>query len=273
MEQQHIGAPKLMEFPHLSDPHRALMVHLITSIETRLSSQLLPSAVPPDVQYYQNQTGASQGTLHIRSGLPSSLIDFYLASWLHLELPNGGALNITNVQGYLKPSTDAPHFQFELVQCSPSFFIFFLDITPRKDLVLHPDYLEIFYQNTKLEEIRQKLDKLPETRPYFSSSLYFRGVVSPTGILVGIEGEAERMVEIIRDYVAPASKEVLEMWLEKCARDVREVAEHERGVLRTRDLLIKTKAIEMDLSSSMPRQFGQEVADRVLAVIRKAFNS
>ncbi len=202
-------------------------------------------------------------------------IDCILASWLHLEQPTG-AFDITNIAGYLKSSTDVPHFQFELVQCSPTYFILFLDLIPRKDIVLHPDYLKTYYEDTKIEALRQRLDQLSEVKPYFSSSLYFRCVVSPTGILVSIkceDGGTERVEEIIREHVGPISNEIMGIWMDMCIGKGVEVGETERAVLEKRDTLIKSKAIEMDLSSSMPKQFGQEVADRVLRVIKSAFKT
>lgn len=265
-----------MEFPHLSESHRDTMVEFISALENRLGSHLLPCSVPPDVEYYQNETGTSQGTLYVRSGIDSSPIDFILASWLYLEQPTGGAFNITNIAGYLKSSTDVPHFQFELVQCSPNYFILFLDLLPRKDIVLHPDYLKTFYEGTQLEALRQRLDRVPEVQPYFSSSLYFRHVISPTGILVSIKSEdggLERVEEIIREHVSPISTEVLGIWMDMCVNGGEEVVGNERTVLEKRDKLIKSKAIDMDLSSSMPKQFGQEVADRVLRVIKNVFKT
>lgn len=249
------------------------MVGLISAVENRLGAHLLPSAVPSDVEYYQNESGTSQGTLSIRCGIDSSPIDFILASWLHLEQATG-AFEITNIAGYLNSSTDVPHFQFELVQCSPTYFILFLDLIPRKDIVLHPDYLKTFYEDTQLESCRQRLDRLPEVQPYFSSSLYFRRVVSPTGILVSIkcdDGRTERIEEIIREHVNPIANEVAGIWMDMCIAGGREVSEMERAELEKRDSLIKRKAIDMDLSSSMPKQFGEEVAGRVLRVIRNAY--
>lgn len=266
-----------MEFPHLLASHRDLMVGLVSVVDTRLSSHLLPSSVsvPPDVEYYESPTGASQGTLCINRGFDSSPIDFVLVSWLHLALPNGAAMDVTNIQGYLKSTTDAPHFQFELVQCNPTFFIFFLDFTPRKDLVLHPEYLKTFYEDTQLEARRKQLEsQVPESSPYFSSSLYFRNVVSPTGILVGIKCEddsAERVEEIIKTHISPVANEVLEIWIESCVGRGVTTGEDERAALEKRDCMIKSRAVDMDLSSSMPTQFGQEVADRVLGVIRQIF--
>lgn len=76
MDQQMRGS-KLMEFPHLLDPHRDTMVSLISAVENRLGSHLLPSSVPPDVEYYQNETGTSQGTLSVRCGIDSSPVRLY----------------------------------------------------------------------------------------------------------------------------------------------------------------------------------------------------
>ncbi|KAE7999610.1 hypothetical protein FH972_004018 [Carpinus fangiana] len=278
MGQQPRAGSKLMEFPHLLDPHRDTMLSLISAVESRLGSHLLPSSVPPDVEYYQNESGTSQGTLCVRCGIDSSPVDFILASWLHLEQPTGGgALDITNIAGYLKSSTDVPHFQFELVQCSPTYFILFLDLIPRRDTVRHPDYLKTFYEDTQLEARRKRLVQLPEVQPYFSSSLYFRGVVSPTGILVSIkceEGGRERVEEIIREHIGPISNEVAGIWMDMCVGEGGgEVREAERAELEKRDSFIKSKAIEMDLSSSLPKQFGQEVADRVLRVIKSVYKT
>jgi red chlorophyll catabolite reductase len=272
---------RLMEFPHLIVPHKEVMVSLISKLETRLDSQLLPcsATVPPDVEYYQNLTGSSQGTLSIRRGIPSSPIDFILASWLKLALPNGSSMNITNLQGYLKPSTDAPHFQFELAQCSDTFFILFLDLIPRKDLVLHQEYLKTFYKNNNLESLRQKLAKVHEIKPYFSSSLNLRRATSPTASLVSFrcdkdKGGIERVEEIIRDEIGPVAIELLELWMEKCVLDEgrKNLSGEEKSALEKRDGIIKSNAIEMDLSNSMPLQFGDEVANKVLSVIRGAFN-
>ncbi|KAJ6419893.1 hypothetical protein OIU84_029920 [Salix udensis] len=247
MEQPMRGRA-LMEFPHLLAPHKDLMVGLISALDKRLHRHLLPSSatVPPDAEYYQNQSGASQGSLCINRGVDSSPIDFILASWLHLSSPTGGAMNITNIQGYLKSSTDAPHFSIRA--------------------------------DSQLEALRKQLcTQVLEAKPYFSSSLYFRNVVSPTGIVVSITcedgGTAGRAEEIIRDIIEPIANEVLEIWMDSCVcKGGRTTAgENERDQLEKRDRMIKSRAIEMDLSSSMPIQFGQEVADRVLGIIRGVF--
>lgn len=68
------SSSKLKEFPHLSSSQRALMADLINAIEDRFEDRLLPCTLPPDVEYYQNQSGTSEGALLIRSGSPDSSV-------------------------------------------------------------------------------------------------------------------------------------------------------------------------------------------------------
>ena len=76
MDAHNQGSNKFREFPFVSTPQRNLMVGLVSTLENRLHSQLLPCTLPPDVQHYQNQSGAAQATLHIRSGQADSPVIF-----------------------------------------------------------------------------------------------------------------------------------------------------------------------------------------------------
>ncbi|CAK9166498.1 unnamed protein product [Ilex paraguariensis] len=200
-------------------------------------------------------------------------MDYILGSWIHSNLPSGEALDITSLSAYLNPLTDAPNFLIELIQRRPTSMVLILDLPPRRELVLHPDYLKAFYEDTQLDRHRQFFEKLPEVQPYFSSSLYVRCALSPTAIIVLINGEnSEHMEEIVRDHVSPVAKEVLGVWLELCACGERQVGETDRAYLEKRGQMTKRKTLEVDLGSSFPRLFGQEIADRVLGVLREVFN-
>ncbi|CAI0553604.1 unnamed protein product [Linum tenue] len=269
------GRRKFMDFPFAAGPIRDAMVDLVSTVENRLASHLLPPALPPDVQYCRNDPGTAHASLHIRSGHNSSPVDFILGSWLHCKLPTGnGSLNITSLSAYLNTSTDAPNLLIELIQSSPDSLIFILDLPPRKDPVFHPEYLQEFYEETKLDSHRQVLEKLPEVRPYFSSSLYLRSILSPTAIIVRIDGgeQAGRVEEIVKECVHPVAKEVVGIWLEKCAMEKRELGEDELTCLKKRDGLIKSKTIEIDLGSNFPRLFGPEVSERLLGAVRVYYN-
>ncbi|KAH7510667.1 hypothetical protein FEM48_ZijujUnG0101800 [Ziziphus jujuba var. spinosa] len=167
----------IMEFPYVSPPHRNLMVDLLSTVETRLDSHLLPSSLPPDVQSFQNRSGTAHGSPHqIRPRLLPG-------SWLHSELPTRGAINITSLSSYLSSTTDAPNFFIDIIQSSPTSLILILDLPPRKDLAFHPDYLQTFYEDTKLDAPRQTLERIPEVKPYFSSSLWIRSFFPPLQLL------------------------------------------------------------------------------------------
>lgn len=193
---------------------------------------------------------------------------------MHSKLPTGGSLNITSFSAYLNSLNDAPNFVFELIRSSPTMLILVLDLPPRKDLILWPDYLKTFYEDTELDKHRQALETLPEVQPYITSSLFIRAVASPTAIFVRIQTEddgGERLDEIIRDHIDPISKQVLGIWLDHCATAKREVGQVERDYLRKRDGVIRNKTIEVDLGSSFPRLFGSEVANRILEAIKEYF--
>jgi red chlorophyll catabolite reductase len=55
------GRTKFKAFPYVSAPDRNLMVDLVSTVENRLDSQLLPCTLPPDVQYYQYQNQSGTG--------------------------------------------------------------------------------------------------------------------------------------------------------------------------------------------------------------------
>ncbi|KAF2586198.1 hypothetical protein F2Q70_00033814 [Brassica cretica] len=157
---------KFMEFPYVSPSRRELMADLMSTLEDRLHSQLLPCSLPTDVRNFKNPNGSAEASLHIRSGEKSSPIDFVIGSWIHVKIPTGVSLNITSISAFLNSSTEAPNFVVELIQSSPTSLVLILDLPHRKDLVRHPDYLQTFYQDTALDTHRQSLLKLPEIKPY-----------------------------------------------------------------------------------------------------------
>ncbi|KAF6144002.1 hypothetical protein GIB67_017610 [Kingdonia uniflora] len=265
-----------MDFPHISTTHRNLMVELVSTMETRLATELLPSSLPADVQYYQNESGSAQGTLHIQTGIETSMVDFILGSWLHCGMPTGSSLDITTLTAYLNSKTDAPRFLIEFLQSSPTSMIIILDLPPRKDPVLHLNYLNTFYVDTQLDKQRQLLlNKVPEAQPYFPTSLYIRCALSPVSVSILINCDSqERMDEIIRDNVGPVAKELLEVWLNQCARGgTIELGELDKADLEKRDHLIKKMTVEIDLSSSLPRLFGPDVAGKVIGSIQQVFKT
>lgn len=109
-------------------------------------------------------------------------IDFVLGSWLNCTLPFG-TLNIATLIAMLGAEADSPHLLCEFIQSGPESLVLVLDLLPRKDLVLEPEYLARFYETSKLESVRQTFEKHPQTQPYLTTAMYVRSVVSPTALL------------------------------------------------------------------------------------------
>jgi red chlorophyll catabolite reductase len=196
-----------------------------------------------------------------------------MQSSLHCKVPNG-AIDITSILMFLNASTDSPHFLMELIQGSPTSIVMILDLLPRKDLALHPDYLQKYYENTQLDKQRGKIYELPQTRPYISPSLFVRSAISPTAISVHIDcgqGGEGALEEIVRSQLALVAKEVLQIWLDSCADSTTDMEETQRKCLVKRDKTVRSKSIEVDLTANLPRMFDLDVSSRVIAEIRKAF--
>lgn len=265
-----MDAARWVEFPKLSAAGKHLMETVADTMSRDLGDALLPSQTAPDVTSFQSGTGA--GSVTLRAGREGSKIDFVLGSWLSCALPFG-ELNIATLVAILGPEADAPHLLFEFIQSGPGSLVLVLDLLPRKDLVVDPEYLARFYENSSpLEALRQSFEKHPQTQPYLTSALYVRSVVSPTALLYKVSGEgAEGGLDgVIAELVEPAAVQVVETWVD-CYRNVGKdlACGEEMEHMRKRDELIKSKGVEVDLSTNLPRLFGQEITDRVVAAFRK----
>ncbi|KAF7815993.1 red chlorophyll catabolite reductase, chloroplastic [Senna tora] len=268
---------KFLEYPFASEAHKKVMVDLVLDLENGLQNHLLPSTLPPLLQYYTNHSGSVQASFRVRQGLTESPIDLIWGSWVHYEPPNGTCLEITSFTVYLNSSNDAPHFVIDLIRHSPTMLVVILDLLPRKDLTLHPQYLKTFYEDTQLDIHRQAFEKLAEAEPYVSPSLYMRTTVSPTAILFRIETEGrggeERLEEIIRSHLDPISKQVLKTWFENCVNYSGERDEEERECVRRRDQICRRKNLDIDLAPSFVQLFGEEDGNRMMACLKDYFFS
>ncbi|MCO5558437.1 hypothetical protein L7F22_012020 [Adiantum nelumboides] len=180
----------------------------------------------------------------------------------------------------LGPEIDAPHFMFEFIQNDNNSVVLLLDLLPRKDVVLDPDYLKRYYEDTGLEKLRKGLEKIPQSKVYVPSSLYVRSVVSPTALLYKFKsleqssghanvGNLDDLDILVKEIVHPTAKEVLFKWFNAFRNKGKKVGGEASRKLMERDIQIKEKGIEIDLSSNMPRLFGHEITNRVIQAYRK----
>ncbi|KAF3780857.1 Red chlorophyll catabolite reductase [Nymphaea thermarum] len=207
----------------LPPAQRTLMESLLITLDAQLGPQLNPCLTPSDVRYFKNQEGTCHGSVNLRSGTQNSKVRYILASWLHCELPFG-LLDSTTIICMLNTNTYAPHFLLEIIQNSPTSAVLLIDLLPRRDLVLHPDYLKQFYEDTQLDLQRQKLEKLGLVQPYISPFLSIRTLFSPSAILTKlncegqlVDGKTCSVEELIDQTLGKVVKEIMSIWLEQCA--------------------------------------------------------
>ncbi|KAL0377715.1 UNVERIFIED_CONTAM: Red chlorophyll catabolite reductase, chloroplastic [Sesamum radiatum] len=241
---------------------------------------VLPSCSAPSSRLSVSKTRSSGLSASMDSGdeLRARLMEFPYVSGPHRDLMVELLSSVeTRLGSSLQPCTLPPDVRYFGNPAGTAYASIHLrpGLPSSQDLILHPDHLKTYYEDTQLDRYRQRLHTLPEVSPYISPSLYVRAAVSPTAILVSIDvgaGETTNIEKIIRDHVSPVAKELLQFWMESCACTEKRVGEAERAYLAERDRIIKNKTIELDLGSSFPRLFGQDVADRVLTVLQEHYN-
>lgn len=191
-----------------------------------------------------------------------------LESWLHASLPFG-TLDIGTVVIMLGRESDSPHFLFEFILSGPVLVVV-LDHLPRKDLVLDAAYLKRFYEDTELDRVRQIFEKGPASKPYVSPVLFVRSVVSPTAAVFSLSDNSEvaggLLEEQIANVVHPGATQALQVWLDSFL--TRGLPVQNPGEMLKRDNQIKEKGVEVDLSANLPRLFGQDITNRIVAAFR-----
>eukprot|EP00250_Pteridium_aquilinum_P000675 c10802_g1_i1 orf=14-871(-) len=267
-----------VQFPYLSEAARRLMSSIAETIDEELGPLLCASRTPPDVALFKNSKQTAEGSVVLRAGRDKGQVSFVLGSWLHCKL-TAGTLDIATIIVMLGPEIDAPHFMFEFIQNDNNSVVLLLDLLPRKDVVLDPDYLKRFYEDMGLEKLRKGLEKIPQSKVYVPSSLYVRSVVSPTALLYKFKslqqassntsmGNLEDLDILVKEIVHPTAKEVLFKWLDAFRHKGKRIGGEESRNLMERDIQIKEKGVEIDLSSNMPRLFGHEITNRVIQAYR-----
>eukprot|EP00253_Pinus_taeda_P005506 PITA_05506 len=260
-----------IRFPYLTGPCRSMMEDIAESIEQQLGSFLHPTRTPPDVTHFTSPRGNAEGSFILRSGANTSQVRFVFGWWIHCKLGTG-TLDAATLFVMLGPGNDAPHFMMEIIQNDSSNFILLLDLLPRKDLVFNPDYLKTFYEDTELENYRQLVEKAPQSQFYVPSSLYVRSAVSPTALLFKFRdlSSPHDLHSLVEELIHPTANKVFRTWVDAFdgCHGRPEVEEEEKMMILARDEQIRSIGIEKDLSY-LPKLFGQEIADRVIAAIRK----
>ncbi|KAG6541177.1 hypothetical protein Mapa_017411 [Marchantia paleacea] len=275
LEDGDSASTEWIHFPCFSRAGQMLMEDMAQTVEMELGELLYASRTPSNVTRFISPKGNAEGSLVLRAGRSRSKVEFVMGSWLRYDLPFG-TLKVATLFVMASAESDAPHFLFEFIENGSSSLVILLDLLPRKDVVLEPEYLKRFYEKSELESIRQTIERAPQSQTYNCTSLYVRSVVSPTAILTkihdwlpsGQRGEAA-LASAVENVVLPTAKKVFGTWLDAFRNGGKEIMDDiDRRTMAKRDAQIKRHGIEVDLSANLPRLFGQRITDRVIAAYR-----
>ncbi|CAI5986346.1 unnamed protein product [Closterium sp. NIES-65] len=84
----------------------------------------------------------------------------------------------------------------------------------------------------------------------------------------GPHESADWLTETVEETVCPLAKDVLSSWLEAAGSAKAVGGEDEQHVLLARDKAIVQCGIQVDLTSNLPRLFGQKITDEIVDVFR-----
>ena len=114
---------------------------------------------------------------------------------------------------------------------------------------------------------------------YIPPSLYIRCATSPTSLLYVVDpsewlvedGGSERSFDsVIKDVVHGTARQVVQTWID-IVGNAKEVEEGEARIkLAARDEAVRRNGIEFDLTSGLPRLFGEEITEKVVKAFRDA---
>ncbi|KAL3683935.1 hypothetical protein R1sor_001957 [Riccia sorocarpa] len=275
LEDVDAASNQWIQFPCFSEAGQILMEEMAQAVENELGVLLYASKTPSNVTRFISPKGNAEGSLILRAGKHRSKVDFAMGSWLRYDLPFG-TLKVATLMIMASSESDAPHFLFEFIENGSSSLIVLLDLLPRKDVVLEPEYLKRFYENNELDSIRKSIERVPQSQSYSCASLYVRSLMSPTAILTKIQdwlpsgqrGE-EALAYAVESIVLPTAKKVFSIWLDEFRNGSKEIMDDiDRRIMTKRDGQIKRYGIEVDLSANLPKLFGQRITDRVIAAYR-----
>ena len=120
---------------------------------------------------------------------------------------------------------------------------------------------------------------------YIPPSLYIRCATSPTALLYVVDpsewktemvglaedgGNESGFDSAIKDVVHGIARQVVQTWID-IVGNAKEVEKGEARIkLAARDEVVRRNGIEFDLTSNLPRLFGEEITEKVVKAFRDA---
>ena len=227
---------------------------ILSDIKARIASRFPDMALEPnceDRQYYTSPNGEFEGSMQAWSGTGC---DWLVNSWLGNRKASILDMNAT---AFLGQETDVPHFVM-VFGTIPKLF-FYLDFTPRRNLMTDTDYLDRYY--TPINEEYLALRGNPNFQWSVSHGPYMRALTNPsTQSLMG---------DLNNDNIDTLEKYAYQMldrwlgWLDKAAP----VPEAQRAALRAYDFKVRELGYARDPMNKLAEQvFGADQVENMLNI-------
>ena len=179
-------------------------------------------------------------------------MDWLVHSWI--GDPEAGFTNI-HLTAWLGPATDVPHLG---IACGtlPTLWCF-VDLLPRTDLLVDPDYVDRYYEPANEAYMALKND--PEAESFISQDTFTRAGVSQSAFCVVLPTTPERVTQI-----GELATLRLEQWF-GYLDEASPVPEADRPALAARDQAVRRNIAERDPANALAeRFFGKDLTDRLV---------
>ncbi|GBG85245.1 hypothetical protein CBR_g39811 [Chara braunii] len=256
---------------------RELHLDLRRKIESEGGVTFKDNKAPPELTYMSNPDNLARGSFVLRNG-DGDEVHAMVEGAIRM-VRDGKSIGTSFFSLWMGPSTDAPHIMFEWFMSEKRVF-FLMDLKPRRDLVLHVDYLDEVYMNSGLEELRNRCDKDERMKKYHLTRLYAQHSFSPSYLAYtvalsddpinkdeGGEEDGGPMPRALREVVRPIALECLDIWLSlRRSRANNVSSSSDRESLARRDYVHRAETIRRE--EGLERTFGVELASKLKDAIK-----
>lgn len=201
------------------------------------------------IQQYQSLDGAATGSLNAYSGRQ---MDWLIYSWVGNPAKSFCNMHLT---AWLGPQTEVPHFAFAAGTFPVTFFL--IDYLPRKEPILHPEYVRRYMVPANERFMALQADK--RLMPFVSQDTFTREAVSQ----VGLNFIAQPGVDIF-DLIEESAHEYLDRWL-IWLNEAETVPTEQQAKLAERDLAIRRNIAEGDPANGVvEKMYGVQLTRRLV---------
>ncbi|TKB46051.1 hypothetical protein [Thalassotalea mangrovi] len=210
-----------------------------------------------DIHQFDDLNGNHLGRMRNFTG-KNNPVDWVIHS--NIGQPENTFTNI-HLTFWMKDNTDVPHLGMAFGTLPEAFY--YIDLMPRCELVLHPDYVQKYYQPVNGLAMKHLNDLyFNNVKPFHAAMPFIRASLSPcavagVGPLSFFKDHAEDAIfELVRYWVALVKQAKIDTDTQACA------------FRRQRDYMQRRNIVYLDPANPIAeRLVGKEAADRLVRIL------